>query len=274
MKKFKILGIDYETQGFPAEKTNATEVGAILMEVTVHEDKDGEAVNMMPTRKEIGRLSTLIWEESYPAQSPLIVELTGITDAMLKDPQKSVTPHQAIDLLVPLLDQADILMAHNVPFDRAVFEEQWRRRFFNVEAADQGKETKPAPAKEWICSLHEVPYPPRFTCKKLGHLALDHGVKMDHRNLHRATDDVELMFDLVLGNYHLLDVLAYKNEPRVTLKIDIPPPWKDGGVGKACAEKNGYKWNKPKDAWVKTAMKKNYQIEQDNGRPFRVSVLA
>lgn len=249
----KLLGLDFETQGFPAETTNVTEVGAVLV---------GLPLGGAP-RMELGRLSTFCWDSSYPAQSSKIVALTGITDADLKDPNRSVTPGQAYRLLLELVEEADVIMCHNVSFDKAVFIEQAKRH------ADT-----PPPEKEWFCSLRDVQYAERFTCKKLSHLALDHGVKMDGRKLHRATADVELMFDLVLDNYDLRDLLAYKKLPKLTMKIDIPKPWTDGEKGKNHAVSLGYAFDRDKSVWVKPVLEKDMQAEVENAKPYRASVLA
>jgi DNA polymerase III epsilon subunit-like protein len=256
MKSIKILGLDYETQGFPAETTNVTEVGAVMVQVS-----SLPALNGRPTRALVGHLSTFCWDSSYPPQTGEIVALTGITDAMLKDPQRSVTPGQAYKLLLPMVEEADIIMCHNVPFDKAVFVEQ-AKRFADV----------PPPEKEWFCSLRDIPYEKKFSCKKLAHLSLDHGVKMDGRNLHRASGDVELMFDLVLGNYDIFDLLDYKRLPKITVKIDVLPPWKDKGESSGVAKSQGYNWNPDKQAWTKEILEKNF-MDEKNAVPYRVAIL-
>jgi len=259
MKTIKLLGLDFETQGFPADKTNATEVGAILVELKVHEDVNGRPVDRFPTRAELARFNALMWDSTYPPQSREIVELTGITDAILKE--QGLSPKTAIQEVVKLMAAADLVMTHNVTFDRAVFEEQCKRAGLTI------------PEVKWFCSLRDINYPKKFSCKKLGHLALDHGVKMDDRKMHRATDDVELMLDLVLGNYHILDLLDYHSQPKVTVKIDIPKPWTDGEKGKSHAIANGFAWNGTKSAWVKEILEKNFNVEQEAGKPYRVSIL-
>lgn len=259
MKVLKILGLDFETQGFPAEKTNVTEVGAVLVEVKVHEDVNGQPVDRFPSRSELARFNALMYDSTYPPQSREIVELTGITDTLLRE--QGLSPKAAIQEVLKLMAAADIVMTHNVQFDRAVFEEQCRRAGLEV------------PTVKWFCSLRDINYPKKFSCKKLGHLALDHGVKMDYRELHRATDDVELMLDLVLGKYHILDLLDYHSQPKVTIKIDIPKPWTDGEAGKSVAIANGYAWDAKRSAWVKEILQKNFQLEKDAVQ-YRVSVLA
>jgi DNA polymerase III epsilon subunit-like protein len=262
MKTLKILGLDYETQGFPADKTNATEVGAILVELKVHEDVEGKLLNGLPTRTELARYNALIYAPDYPPQTREIVDLTGITDAALK--AEGVLPAVAHGEVLKLMEQADIVMTHNVAFDQGVFLTQHRRALGEALL----------PEVKWFCSLKDIQYPKKFSCKKLGHLALDHGVKMDHRNLHRATDDVELMLDLVLGNYHIIDLLDYHNEPKVKVQIWTPGPWTDGGKGRDHATAQGYSWDGKLKAWTKDILQKNFNVEQENGKPYRVSIMS
>src|SRR4051812_45767530 len=105
----KVAFIDFESQGSDAKTTNITEVGALLIEV------DGAGF------LEEQRYSTLVHDTSYPAQTPDIVELTGITDEMLKsyDAQR---PEAALTRLNELLKKADVALAHNKLFDQTLYE--------------------------------------------------------------------------------------------------------------------------------------------------------
>jgi len=264
MRYLKVLGLDFETQGKEAETTNVTEVGAVLVELEIFANRNG-----LPERREIERYCDLVYDPSYPPQTQEIVELTGISDRDLRERGRAPLP--AMAKVRELVAMADIVMAHNKLFDETVYNSQVKK--LSLEPL----------SREWICTYQDVPYPQKFTCKKLSHLALDHGVRMDHRKLHRADNDVELMLDLVLGCYHIDDILAYAREPWSILKADILGPWVgkggDGGVGKEQATALGYSWenvrgtneNFPK-CWVKRV--KRGKVEQEKlAAPFRVSVL-
>lgn len=234
----KLLGFDLESQGLDIETVNITEVGAILIQAY----EPGE----IPNWKEAGPNKTsvhtvvkqfeqLIWEPGYPPQTKDIIELTGITDEALKS--NGVTPKEGIPKVFPLMEEADYIIAHNAPFDKGLLYAVAKRNGLTV------------PEKPWVCTRTQVPYPERYTCRKLSHMALDHGIKMDNRELHRATSDVQLMLE-VLANYSFEQILAFIAEPEVILRIIIPGPWVgkggDGGVGKAEAAKLGYGWEKPR----------------------------
>lgn len=264
MKVIKILGLDFETQGKEAATTNVTEVGAVMVELEIFQNQSG-----IPKPREIARYCDLVWDESYPPQTKEIVELTGITDADLRE--RGVRPGVALGRVHDMVRSADIVMAHNKQFDETVYNAQVKKQNFEPLS------------REWICTYLDVPYPERFRCKQLSHLALDHGVKMDGRKLHRADNDVDLMLDLVLGCYHIDDVLAYAREPWSILKADILGPWVgkggDGGVGKDQATALGYSWEKTRGSeeiftktWVKRV--KRGKVESEKlAAPFRVAVL-
>ncbi len=215
----KLLGIDFETQGADIKTTNITEVGAILY---------GALSKPL-------ELSELVYDESYPPQTDQIVELTSITDAMLKKDGKH--PRVVLASLMPLMMDADYIFAHKVAFDKGVL-------FANCERLGII-----LPEKPWICTLSDFPWPPRCTSKKLGHLAYDHDIPHDRKNLHRALDDVKLMMELVF-KYDPEKVIAYAKEPWVYLHADIFGPWLgkggDGGVQKGIAQGLGFSWEKVK----------------------------
>lgn len=255
----KLLGLDFETQSLDIENTNATEVGAILIE-SYEPNEIANWVDGTPNKETvqtvIKELDQLIWEPGYPPQPKEIVELTGITDEMLK---QGLEPSLVFkNFLFPLMDQADYIVAHNAQFDKGILYAVAKRYSLTV------------PEKPWVCTRTQVPYPERFNCRKLSHMALDHGIKMDGRELHRATSDVRLMLE-VLGRYSFTKILDYIAEPQVMLRIVVPGPWEDKGVGKNEAAKLGYGWEKPRGyeysgeaypkCWVKLV--KASQVEKE-----------
>lgn len=272
MITMNVLGLDFETQGKDAKTTKPIEIGAVLEEVSWPGPHPGASISeAMPTRSRIAQFGTLVHDESYPPQTPENIEITGITDAMLGAGEGVMAPLAAFTALGHLVERADIIMAHNTIFDKTVYLTQVR--LLGILPAE----------REWICTLHDVPYPSRFTCKKLGHLALDHRVPMDNRDLHRAVNDVELMFDLALGKYHLEDILRYARTPWAVLRADILGPWTgrggDGGIGKEQATALGYSWETPRGTddkypklWVKR-VKADRVKEEIELAPFRAVVL-
>lgn len=216
----KLLGIDFECQDDQAETTNITEVGCILVEVPNPSVKDF---------KEVARFEKYVWDLHYPPQREDIVALTGITDATLKKEGKS--PAWVLGNLQAFIGQADYVVAHNKKFDETVYLSQCKK---HGERPVQ---------KPWLCTMSEIPFADKYTCKKLSHLAYDHGILVHPAKLHRAIQDVELMLAL-LAEYKIDEVLAFANEPWVYLQAVFPPPWEDHGVGKAKAQRLGFGWEK------------------------------
>lgn len=228
----KVLGIDFETQCDNAAETRITEIGAILVDFSTTPDLSNSP-----------RFRTLCYEPDYPPQTDKIVELTGITDATLKEegrPRREVWP-----ALLGFVQNADIIVAHNKKFDQMVFDST--SKVLGFQPSD----------KRWLCTWSEVNYPDRFTCKKLSHLAWEHDIEVDRSKLHRADYDVELMLKLLV-KYDLNEVLSYANEPWVYIQAIIPAPWQDNGVGKEKASKLGYSWERARGddktfskSWIK-----------------------
>lgn len=229
-----ILGIDLETQSLDPH-TKITEIGAGLfrssstMTVT---NSGTEFKYGWP--KEIG-FSHFCYEENYAPQTQEIIELTGITDLMLKE--RGHSRKEVILTLLPLMRSCDAIMAHNKAFDQTVLENTAKEVGVNL------------PEKEWICTNLDIDYPKKFTCHKLSHLALDHGISVDPSKLHRAENDVDLMMALV-SKYNIDEILAFARSPWILLKAKIRPPWVgnggDGGIQKEIAQKLGFSYEKIK----------------------------
>lgn len=217
----KLVVLDFETQGDDPTFHKPTEVGAVLW------DTEEEAFTE--------RLSQLIYEPSYEPQTEEIVEITGITDEMLKE--KGLSRETVfMNLLSPLVEEADYVLAHNKAFDQTVYETTCRAIGRDIRKPKGG----------WICTIQDVPYPKKYKCKKLSHLAYDHGVIVDPATLHRAIHDVELLAELILTRYDFNDILAYYQLPWAILFLNgVKGPWEDNGVTNAQAKKLGYSWERP-----------------------------
>lgn len=258
----KVVGIDFETQGLDVENTNPTEVGVVSCVVTLP-GEDDSVIESWTRTKVVNRL---LWEAGYPPQTEQIVELTGITDIILKN--EGLPPGKVfIDEVFPLLAWADVIFAHNKNFDKSVLYATAKRNGLVV------------PENLWICTWSEMPYPPNQTCKKLAHLGLDHGCKMDNRELHRAVNDVDLMLEIV-SKYSIEKVIAYAKEPSTIIRAMIPAPWTDGGKGKEEATRRGFSWESPRGTslkfdkcWVKQIKVSQLAIETANATFKVVEIL-
>lgn len=252
----KLLMLDFETQGDDPKTTNPTEVGAVLFRL--------DEFNGLSEEK---NLSQLIWDELYEPQTPEIIEITGITDKLLKAEGKD--PLSVFrDEISPLVQEADYVLCHNMSFDRGIYEATCKRLGTPIST----------PVKGWICTIQDVPYAKKYKCKKLSHLAYDHGILVHPSTLHRAIADVRLLALLISG-YKFEDILKYRDTPWAYLRAVVPAPWEDGGVGVAQAKKLGYAWEKIWGTEIEFSKKwvrrlKEDQIETEKERcPFKLMRL-
>jgi hypothetical protein len=250
----RLLGVDFETMHDDAKTTPITEIGAILVEI------EGKKW------RELDRYSTLVYHPGYPPQTEKIVALTSITDEMLK--ADGIEPRAALPPLFPLMEQADYIIAHNISFDKTVLESVCARLKLTY------------PVRPWICSYRDVLYPEKFTCKKLSHLAFEHGMQVDISKLHRATDDVQLMLQFLTTFYSMEEIIEYWKLPWVFVKASVPKPWLDGGAGKEQAKKLGFGWqtargmDEPffKESWIKRIKARDLEKEMASS-PLKLTVM-
>lgn len=269
----KLLGLDFETQTDKAATTNVTEVGAVLYEyngygkflcrpgTTIHgemEDKSVVYSGQFPPvplgpLTEIDSYSAFCWDKSYPPQTEKIIEITGITDGLLKEQGEAAKPVME-KLVKDYITPADVIFAHKTAFDKTILEAQCQK--FHIEL----------PRKEWICTLTNFPWPGKYTCHKLSHLAYEHGIMVDPSTLHRAMNDVQLMMRLISTKYDIDKVLEYARMPWTYLKIAVPGPWTDGGEGTGFAKQLGFSYECVKGTdypkWPKTWVTRVKTAEQ------------
>ncbi len=257
----KLLGLDFETQCDQVKTTRVTEVGAVLYDYSPDYKRQIEKVS---------ELSEFCYDSDYPPQTDFIVELTGITDGLLKE--QGNPPREVLRVLVEdYIAQADIIFAHKIAFDKQVLEAHCEK--FGIQL----------PKKEWLCTLTNFSWPKKYTCHKLSHLAYEHGIMVDPRTLHRASNDVALMMRLISEHYEIEKVLEYARTPWRYLKIAIPGPWIDGGAGTTFAKQHGFsyecvkgtdfpKWPKTWVTRVKTEEEhfKIGEAARTNKQPYRV----
>lgn len=239
----KILLIDFETQGLDHLNDPPTEVGAVLYDTETDTFEEYEK---------------LIYDKSYKPQPKEIVEITGITDEDLQ--KNGVHPMEVFLHVLDLYRRADCIVAYSLPFDKLVFERAVVKLGLNFEA------------REWVDALHDVPYPAKFRCRKLSHLALDHRIPMDGYSTHRALDDVLIMLELIRKYFPFENILENKRKPSVVIRAVVPHPKADGGRGKDAAKAAGFRWQDPGDptgrvfelCWVKIV--KEDQIDAERAR--------
>lgn len=223
----RLLFVDFETQGDDAANTNPTEVGAFQVEWA-------RPVAFPAVYLAGPQMSRIIWDKSYPPQTEEIVELTGITDEMLRS--EGQDPRQVLSLLGDLIADSDWVLAHNRKFDQVVYESTCKRLGVEIKYPKEG----------WLCTIEDVPWAKKYRCKQLAHLAFDHGIQFDRDDLHRALDDVKLLSKLIMHCHISFEqIIEYKRIPWVFLFLNgVAAPWKDGGVSNAQAKKLKFGWKK------------------------------
>ncbi|CAD5373439.1 DNA polymerase III PolC-type [Rubrivivax sp. A210] len=158
--------IDFETTGSaPGQGARATEIAAVLLQ-------EGRVV---------GRFQSLMNSGAWVP--PFIEQLTGISNAMLRD----APPAHAVMREVLQFTRGCPLVAHNAAFDRG---------FWQAEAARAGCESDPA--HDFACTLllsrRLYPQAPNH---RLGTLAAWHALP-DAGRAHRALADAETAAQLLL----------------------------------------------------------------------------
>lgn len=220
--------IDFETQGFNAATDAPTEVGIVAFN-----DKF----------EELYSLNFLIKSPLTIPQTQEIIEITNITDEMIS----GGTPEsEVVAQIYTCLKEAKAIFAYNAPFDMSFLNEMLRRNeapLLDVLVVDV---------------MRDIQYPSRLTCKKLSHLAYDHGIIVNSGELHRAVADVRLMIKL-LAKYNLWEAMANAREPKVQLRIKTPAPWIDK-QGNEYAKAQGYRFNPDNKFWVKQV--RESQVEE------------
>lgn len=215
------IGFDFETQGFDEKKDAPTEIGLIAFNENF---------------EEIASLNLLIKSPLTKPQPQEIVDITGITDEMIAG---GVNESEVAARVHNFIYGAKALFAYNAPFDMRFLE------------AMLGRHDWSTPKTTVVDVQRDIEYPARFTCKKLTHLAFDHGIVGEAKDAHRAVYDVRLMLK-VLAKYDLKTIVANAKEPKVKLRIMTETPWTDKGKSNEFAKANGFHFDPATKHWLKT----------------------
>lgn len=151
----KIAFIDVETNGMSAEMSEVIELGVMLGEM-----EDNRIVRIADEYCE--------FQEPFFEIPPMITQLTGITDKMVRG--KSLD----LDKVYTILQQADGIVAHNATFDRGFVSR------LMPETLDM----------DWYCSVRQIRWKNYgFENGKLQQLLRAHRISVE--NAHRALDDAK-----------------------------------------------------------------------------------
>ena len=203
----RLLILDTETTGLQSERDHCIEIGAVLFHVA--------------ERAVLEQVSFLLPCQANPAEP-----INGISAAVSRTPQ----PWQAgLHFFEAMLDAADLVVAHNVKFDRAWF----------------GREPLPAISKPWLCTMEDIRWPASLRLKptpSVRDLALAHAVPV--WAAHRALTDC-IYLAQVFERCADLDALLLEGlEPRQLYRACL------SYAERHRAREAGFRWNEPlRGAW-------------------------
>jgi DNA polymerase III alpha subunit (gram-positive type) len=181
----KILGIDFETSGFSADKDVITEAGLVLYDTEL--------------RAPVRISGFLVKGGLITAE---ITRITGITQQAVDT--YGYEPTTALKAITSFANQADYFMAHNAPFDKSF-----------LEALDSSL----ANSKPWVDTRVDLPKEAYAKGKSasLKYLCCDHNI---YYQAHRAVSDVLAMLQL-LWQYDIGAVIKRSQIPNVTVRAQV-----------------------------------------------------
>lgn len=241
--------IDFETTGVDTETCRPIEVCVAIV---------------TPELDIVTSYSSLLYTKDYPLISEEIEALTGIQKEQMS--AGGIHPSIAFEAIRNLCAEYSVecMVAYNAEYDFAVYKKELERHGLLKEAVGE-------PVRiPWLCAMKDVRTNYKYKCWKLSHLALDYGVPINPKELHRASADVFLTRDLLrAAKTTAKDMLAYKNTPWVALEAVTRKPWEDGGKSTSLAKSKGFSWEVPKGhqslkypkKWVKLVKETDLQYE-------------
>lgn len=223
-----ICAVDLETSGLQVESARVLEIACALY------DTELKAV--------FESYSVWIWDYTYPPPFQEALDINGLTVEGLK--KRAVTPHKAFDTALRYFNKADAVMAHNgANFDKPILEIQ--SKIFHVKLPD----------KIWIDTRTDLDFKDNIVCRRLQHLAIDHGVTV--QKSHRALFDVMTMLE-VAGFYDLDKAFERAKSPMIRVEAMVPMN-KNPDV-----KKLRYRWDARGRVWFKNIREIDFDKERDS----------
>ena len=222
----KILILDTETTGLDENKDEIIEIGCILFHVA--------------SRSVLSQVSFLF---------PVITNEAEYVNGISAEVTNIVQPWEdGLNFFLKLVDCSDLIVAHNVEFDRKWF----------------GIGRLPKLQKKWICSLEDINWSFQKSLKNrpsVTDLALSFQIPV--WNLHRALSDCFYISEVFKKCENLEELLIKATEPRYLYKALV------NYEERSLAKKAGFRWNSP----VEGAWSKKLTVEEANKLDFKVQIL-
>lgn len=258
-------GIDFEATGVDTRTSRITEIGAVCL---------GQKASGKLER--LCEYSTLVYEEDYEPLSEEVIAVTGITDDQLKAGGVDfVAMIRGLVMMFEPVGWPSYFVAHNKSYDEEIFKWEMKRHKEQLVIAFDDSILQKLFNLPWLCTIKDIEHPEKLKCKKLSHLALDYGVAVDPKKLHRAVADVHLMIDMLeASQVDLGNMIKRASVPDVIIMACIPPPFgkdNDGGIGKDKAKACGFGYGRAHGTdgpiidkkWLKKVKEDQIQVEKE-----------
>lgn len=221
-----ILLIDMESTSVDTSKARITEIGAMLVSSTWNILEEA---------------NHLIWDSTYPALTPEVVKVTGIDQNLLSS--NGIKLSASLAHLDEMFQKAEHVIAFNSKYDSSLFKTEVDR---NKQLLSL-KGTQNIYNKDWLCAMSDLEKNYEFKSWRLMHVALEYGVTVNPKVLHRAIADVELMRQMLeASGYTVEDIYKFRNTPWIYVEADVKKPWLDNGESSTLAKSLGYSWERAK----------------------------
>ena len=205
----KVLILDTETTGLDENKHEIIEIGCILFHVS--------------SKSVLSQVSFLFAVTSNEAEhvNGIPAQVTNVFQPW----------EDGLNFFMKLVDCSDLIVAHNVEFDRKWF----------------GKGRLPKLEKKWICSLEDINWSFQQNLKirpSVTDLALSFSIPV--WSLHRALSDCFYISEVFKKCENLEELLLKATEPRFLYKALVSYD------ERFLAKEAGFRWNSPiQGAWTK-----------------------
>lgn len=233
-----------DQQPLPFDKPSPPKMALILDTETTGKVEEPEAVIIevgvilysLEKGTPVRSYSTLIRREPGTIKDALIPRLTGIWD---DDLDLGLHPQVAWEVVAKMMVKADVVIAHNVAFDRVMCE---RDRVY----VDEVKLYMLTP-RPWVCSMTQIEWPDREpgASKSLAAAALHYGVGVVAA--HRALTDCDILsrtFSRLKELGHdLQELVANAMVPRTKVKALVSYD------NRQVAKDHGFAWDGEKKMW-------------------------
>lgn len=213
--------VDVETTGLDADRDQIIELG--YLEFVLEGDQMPAVVETYGGLEDPGLSIT-----------PEITKITGIENAHVKGRKIDWTKFRGA------LERAQVVIAHNMLFDRDFLEKREELKGLNLH---------------WACSMNHIDWSSKgYKTKSLNYLAADHG--FINPFAHRAVFDCAATFRLISPYIKELIERSYEKEFQV---IARGAPFESKDVLK----QSGYRWDPGQRVWSKVIPENKLVVERE-----------